>query len=215
MTLIEFKNIERKSLSPRVQDPGMTMLQLMVRDLGSLNGTFVGSARITSDSTLEPGSLLSVGPVTFRASYGAATSEDTVVAERTVRAHEANEPKPRPSSQDLDQGMAEGSDRPETRPPRSAPVRCSARFVPGVCGQCTSLGERWGARRRRRPRRAACRKAGRETRARTNRRRSAPAETSPFFTDFTVRLFILIEDSPTIESQVFFGPMVPAARLLV
>jgi hypothetical protein len=90
--------------------------KLMVRDLGSLNGTFVGSARITSDSTLEPGSLLSVGPVTFRASYGAATSEDTVVAERTVRAHEANEPKPRPSSQDLDQGMAEGSDRPAPMP---------------------------------------------------------------------------------------------------
>jgi hypothetical protein len=36
MTLIEFKNIERKSLSPRVQDPGMTMLQLMVRDLDGL-----------------------------------------------------------------------------------------------------------------------------------------------------------------------------------
>ena len=36
MTLIEFKNIERKSLSPRVQDPGMTMLQLTVRDLDGL-----------------------------------------------------------------------------------------------------------------------------------------------------------------------------------
>ena len=36
MTLIEFKNIERKSLSHRVQDPGMSMLQLMVRDLDGL-----------------------------------------------------------------------------------------------------------------------------------------------------------------------------------
>ena len=36
MSLIEFKGIDRKPLSPRLQDPGMTMLQLMVRDLDSL-----------------------------------------------------------------------------------------------------------------------------------------------------------------------------------
>ena len=33
---LEFKNIERKSLSSRLQDPGMAMLQLMVRDLDGL-----------------------------------------------------------------------------------------------------------------------------------------------------------------------------------
>jgi lactoylglutathione lyase len=49
MTLIEFKNIERKSLSPRVQDPGMTMLQLMVRDLdGLLKKLKAGGATIMS-----------------------------------------------------------------------------------------------------------------------------------------------------------------------
>lgn len=36
MSLIEFKGIDRKPLGPRLQDPGMTMLQLMVRDLDSL-----------------------------------------------------------------------------------------------------------------------------------------------------------------------------------
>jgi molybdate transport system substrate-binding protein len=36
-TLIEFKNIARKELSGRTQDPGTTVLQLTVRDLGALS----------------------------------------------------------------------------------------------------------------------------------------------------------------------------------
>ena len=35
-TLIEFKNIERKELSGRTQDPGTTVLQLIVRDVTAL-----------------------------------------------------------------------------------------------------------------------------------------------------------------------------------
>jgi len=42
---------------------------LMVRDLGSLNGTFVGDTRITEEAMLEPGDLLTVGATTFRAVY--------------------------------------------------------------------------------------------------------------------------------------------------
>jgi pSer/pThr/pTyr-binding forkhead associated (FHA) protein len=42
--------------------------QLMVRDLGSLNGTFVNNQRIT-ESAVSPGELLTVGTVTFRAVY--------------------------------------------------------------------------------------------------------------------------------------------------
>lgn len=43
---------------------------LMVRDLGSLNGTFIGDMRIHEQAVLvEPGDLLTVGPVTFRAVY--------------------------------------------------------------------------------------------------------------------------------------------------
>jgi predicted component of type VI protein secretion system len=44
--------------------------KLMVRDLGSLNGTFVNNEQIT-ESPLEPGELLTVGTVTFRAVYDA------------------------------------------------------------------------------------------------------------------------------------------------
>ena len=43
--------------------------RLRVRDLGSLNGTFVGSQRI-QDAEIPPGELLTVGTVTFRAIYG-------------------------------------------------------------------------------------------------------------------------------------------------
>ncbi|MCA9124526.1 MAG: FHA domain-containing protein [Planctomycetaceae bacterium] len=42
--------------------------QLVVRDLDSLNGTYVGDERIT-EAVLSPGSLLTVGTVTFRAVY--------------------------------------------------------------------------------------------------------------------------------------------------
>ncbi|MBI2479905.1 MAG: FHA domain-containing protein [Planctomycetia bacterium] len=42
--------------------------QLVVRDLDSLNGTYVGDERI-SEGILAPGALLTVGTVTFRAVY--------------------------------------------------------------------------------------------------------------------------------------------------
>lgn len=42
--------------------------QLMVRDLGSLNGTFVNNQRVT-ESAVPPGELLTIGTVTFRAVY--------------------------------------------------------------------------------------------------------------------------------------------------
>jgi predicted component of type VI protein secretion system len=43
---------------------------LMVRDLGSLNGTFVGELRIAEQPMpVKPGDLLTIGPVTFRAEY--------------------------------------------------------------------------------------------------------------------------------------------------
>ena len=60
MSLIEFKGINRKSLSPRLQDPGMTMLQLMVRDLDSLLATLkTGGAAIVSVG----GEAVTMGPL--------------------------------------------------------------------------------------------------------------------------------------------------------
>ena len=41
--------------------------RLFVRDLGSTNGTFVGSERVQEDTVVEHGALLTIGTVTFRA----------------------------------------------------------------------------------------------------------------------------------------------------
>ena len=49
---------------------------LKVRDLGSLNGTFVGRERIT-ERDLRPGELLTIGTVTFRAIYANWTEDDS------------------------------------------------------------------------------------------------------------------------------------------
>ena len=43
--------------------------RLFVRDLGSTNGTFVGSERVDAETVIEHGSLLTIGTVTFRAFY--------------------------------------------------------------------------------------------------------------------------------------------------
>jgi predicted component of type VI protein secretion system len=52
---------------------------LVVRDLGSLNGTFINNERV-SDTVLPPGNLLTVGTVTFRAVYEAPAGEQPDVA---------------------------------------------------------------------------------------------------------------------------------------
>ncbi len=43
---------------------------LLVEDLGSLNGTYIGNQQIRERSVLEPGGLLTIGTVTLRAVYG-------------------------------------------------------------------------------------------------------------------------------------------------
>lgn len=43
--------------------------RLVVKDLGSLNGTFVNNTRIEGEQILEPSQLLTLGTVTFRAVY--------------------------------------------------------------------------------------------------------------------------------------------------
>ena len=50
--------------------------KLMVRDLGSLNGTFIGNQRIT-EAELPSGALLTVGTVTFRAVYRSAAGDES------------------------------------------------------------------------------------------------------------------------------------------
>lgn len=50
--------------------------QLFVRDLGSTNGTFVGSERVEVETIVEHGALLTIGTVTFRAFYDERTQLD-------------------------------------------------------------------------------------------------------------------------------------------
>jgi pSer/pThr/pTyr-binding forkhead associated (FHA) protein len=52
--------------------------RLVVNDMGSLNGTFVGDQRINEPTFLLPGELLTVGTVTFRAAYTLANGEAEV-----------------------------------------------------------------------------------------------------------------------------------------
>jgi pSer/pThr/pTyr-binding forkhead associated (FHA) protein len=81
--------------------------QLMVRDLGSLNGTYVGKLRIAEQAMpLKAGDLFSVGPVTFRAVYGAAEQRaldapwnargETLDASRLDSRDEGTETPPKP-----------------------------------------------------------------------------------------------------------------------
>lgn len=50
--------------------------KVAIRDLGSLNGTYVNNERIT-ETTVEPGELLTVGAVTFRIFYQASGNLDS------------------------------------------------------------------------------------------------------------------------------------------
>ncbi len=61
-------NLSHPLVSRRHCELRETYGQLRVRDLGSLNGTFVGSERVV-DAIVRPGDLLTVGTVTFRAVY--------------------------------------------------------------------------------------------------------------------------------------------------
>jgi pSer/pThr/pTyr-binding forkhead associated (FHA) protein len=51
--------------------------RLFVRDLGSLNGTFVNNKRIVEETSLDPDQLLTLGNITFRAVYEIGDDGDT------------------------------------------------------------------------------------------------------------------------------------------
>jgi predicted component of type VI protein secretion system len=75
--------------------------KLMVRDLGSLNGTFINNQRIT-EAPLPPGELLTIGTVTFRAVYesqpGVHASEASAPQRKSApRPAAAGSPTPRAS----------------------------------------------------------------------------------------------------------------------
>jgi len=54
---------------------------LYVRDLGSLNGTYVNNRKISSEQRLAPNELLTLGNVTFRAMYEADQGQDAAIVD--------------------------------------------------------------------------------------------------------------------------------------
>lgn len=54
---------------------------LMVKDKGSLNGTYIDDERIDSDRILRPGQTLTIGPLTFRAEYELTDSSQDVLGD--------------------------------------------------------------------------------------------------------------------------------------
>lgn len=99
--------------------------QLMVRDLGSLNGTFVNNQKIT-EAPLPSGELLTIGTVTFRAVYDSqaevgppsgpapqlkATGQPAAASAETIRAKPPAKPAPRQPAQD-DDDLAVDFDKP-------------------------------------------------------------------------------------------------------
>lgn len=64
--------------------------QLFVRDLGSLNGTYVNNTRIETEQPLEPNQLLTLGNITFRAVYEVEShaTADVAAYEETVSIEE-------------------------------------------------------------------------------------------------------------------------------
>src|SRR5262245_4895236 len=135
--------------------------QLMVRDLGSLNGTFVNNQRVT-EAPLAPGELLTVGTVTFRAVYEAevvvqpepATKVKDAAGDKTVRAAKAStlaaQPKASPPPKapadseplefNFDQPlMPEGEDIRATQ--RGGPTQETERLNATVAEKATQAGQ--------------------------------------------------------------------------
>ncbi len=72
---------------------------LVVRDMGSLNGTFINNERIT-EAALPPGDLLTIGTVTFRAAYEPSTAGPPEPVEAAA------------APRDLEIGLASDDDEP-------------------------------------------------------------------------------------------------------
>jgi len=79
---------------------------LVVRDLGSLNGTFVNQRRI-HQAVLPPGGLLTLGTITFRAVYESPDAARPPVAEVPADASRASASKDSDSLPDTDDLSAE------------------------------------------------------------------------------------------------------------
>lgn len=78
---------------------------LMVKDKGSLNGTYIDGERIDADRILRPGQTLTIGPLTFRAEYEVADSAQDVLTDLPATGESAEvlavTPVPQPAAPPL------------------------------------------------------------------------------------------------------------------
>jgi len=77
--------------------------KLIVHDLGSLNGTFVGSRQVTN-AEVPPGELLTVATLSFRIHYGAAQADCPAESPLLLGNDDStfNAQRPHPASVDAD-----------------------------------------------------------------------------------------------------------------
>ncbi|HJT32538.1 MAG TPA: FHA domain-containing protein [Pirellulales bacterium] len=87
---------------------------LMVKDKGSLNGTFIDGERIDADRILRPGQTLTVGPLTFRAEYEVADSAQDVLTDVPVAEESAEAQSVTPAPQPAALPLPPPVDAPET-----------------------------------------------------------------------------------------------------
>jgi len=134
--------------------------QLMVRDLGSLNGTFVNNERVT-EAPLAPGELLTVGTVTFRAVYDSeeappsgpgpklkgSAGEKTAQATKATTRAAAPKPEPPPKPTDDSEPLEFDFDQPllpvdaEARPTeRGGATHVTERLDASVADKATQVG---------------------------------------------------------------------------
>ncbi|MHB0957018.1 MAG: FHA domain-containing protein [Pirellulaceae bacterium] len=115
--------------------------KLMVRDLGSLNGTYVGSQRVT-EAEIPTGELLTVATVNFRVMYGEATEEDQTVSPLLVGNDESTHGPGRVAAA-LAGRSAPAPDQPAATVPRpaSGPVERDTEWQVGTTPPRNNPGE--------------------------------------------------------------------------
>lgn len=109
--------------------------QLFVRDLGSLNGTYVDSQKIEVEQALQPNHLLTLGTVTFRAIYETAGVDSEALPEQST---DSSSPSERPT----DRATVPAQKKPVRRPmPQSEIETESDRATSDTDSNLPSLGE--------------------------------------------------------------------------
>ena len=109
--------------------------RLFIRDLGSLNGTFVNNYKITAEQPLLPGELVTVGSITFRADYELSPRQAAeVVSARSSEQAVKKQPSPPRTSEEQIVFNPVASEKPTDRAPNKKTPAASAAIDATVAG---------------------------------------------------------------------------------